>query len=144
MSYAVEADLNLSDARLVELTDSADAVGEKDDALIARLLVEAEAEVDAALFDKYSVPFSTVPVVIKYITADIWRLNLYEHREVMEVPESVQASADQSRKKLRDYAMGVDSLNAARATAGDVGSSVGSFSADSDYREFGREKDGPY
>lgn len=101
MAYAVEADLNLSDQRLIELTDSEAAPGVKDSALLARLETEAEGIVDAMIAGVVVLPFTAVPPIIKSITAWIWAYRLYRHREVMDVPKSV---AD-------DYAMAMALLD---------------------------------
>jgi phage gp36-like protein len=90
LAYAVEADLNLSDARLVELTDSEAAPGVSDSALLARLEAEAEGIVDAYLAGSVPVPFTApIPAIITAITAWIWAYRIYRHREVMDIPKSV-------------------------------------------------------
>lgn len=142
MSYAVEADLNLSETRLIELTDSESAVGVKDAALIARLQAETDAFIDEHLFAKYAVPLNPVPVTIKYIAADIWKYRLYTHRETMQVPKTVQDNYNDAVARLREFGNGQAPLSAARVTADSSPSpSGGTFSSDSCDRQYGIAKD---
>lgn len=90
MAYSVEADLNLSDERLVELTDSSTAPGVKDETVIAREATRAQALCDLYLRRLYVTPVADpVPEELKLIHAAIWRRRLYGHREVMQVPQNV-------------------------------------------------------
>ncbi len=142
MAYAAETDLNLSETRKIELTESEDAVGEKDATVIANLQARATAKIDAALFGKYATPVSPVPAILTEIEADLWRYYLYTHREIMEVPKSVQEDYNYARDLLRQYAEGTMLLDAAHtSSATGPGASAGLFSDDSDARVFGRCKD---
>lgn len=122
MAYAVEADLNLSDTRLIELTDSEDAVGVKDDALLTLLEAESAAIVDALLGGVVTVPFSPVPAVIKLITAWIWRYRIYLHRPEMEIPKAVLDDYTRAMEWLQLMATGAmpivpESADSAEVTA---------------------------
>jgi phage gp36-like protein len=143
VAYSVEADLNLSEQRLVELTDSEDVVGVKDAVLIERLHVRATSKVDAALYGKYTTPVVPTLPILTQLEADLWRYYLYEHREVMDTPKVVQKAFDMAIDLLERYRTGMEHLAGARTHAAtDPIPTEGSFSSDSDSRLFGRCKDG--
>jgi hypothetical protein len=98
--YSQRADLNLDEDRLKELTDSAQAVGVTSEELIARLAHRVQSDIDTALRGEYVVPFNPVPETIRWIHADLWREQLYLHRENMVVPPTVTMAADLARKAL--------------------------------------------
>ncbi len=142
MSFSEEADLNLSEQRLVELTDSEEAVGEKDAELLARLQLRATNKIKAALYGKYAVDESDPPEILVQIEADLWRYYLYEHRETMKVPEVVEKAYRMAIDLLEGYRTGTELLAASRVNAAsDPAPSAGAFSSDSDARVFGRAKD---
>lgn len=143
MAYSQESDLNLSESRLIELTDSADAPGVKDATLMTRLQIRATNRIDAALYGKYVTPVVVPPPILTIIEADIWRYYLYEHRETMNTPDTVTRDYEAAIKLLEDYRTGVDTLMAPHvqpSTGPD--STGGSLSADTADRVFGRAKDG--
>jgi phage gp36-like protein len=144
MAFSEEADLNLSEARLIELTDTTDEPGVKDDALITRLQARATAKVHAALFGKYVVDDAgDFPDILTQIEADLWRYYLYAHRDVMTVPPLVAEDYKESLALLERYRTGKEALDADRRSANtDPITTEGLFSSDSDDRVFGREKDG--
>ena len=143
--YAVEADLNLDDRRLVELTDTEQATGVKDAALIARLLEEADALVDERLFARYQTPIpAPIPTTLKYIAADIARFLLFKHRDALNIPEAVQKAYDEAKKRLDEFGDGKVPLNSPRISAPvEWHDTIGHFDSDIDDRVFGRQKDGP-
>lgn len=92
---------------LVELTDRAtprtDAVVE---AVAQRACDRAIAEIDAHLRARYTLPLSSVPVLVPYLALDLARYYLYE----VEPPTVVQARFDAARKTLRDIQSGAQPL----------------------------------
>lgn len=100
MPYAVEADLNIDATRLIELTENAAALGVKDAALIAQLETESEGIINALIGGSVTLPFVSVPPIIKFITAAFWARRIYRHREIMELPKNL---AD-------DYEMAMDMI----------------------------------
>lgn len=148
--YSVEADLNLSDQRLIELTESEGNVGAKNTALLARLQSRAYNRINSALTGKYVVPVHPAPAILTEIEADLWKFYLYEHREVMDIPASVQGNYDRSTKMLESYRKGEEMLDAPRSLAATgPASSGGSFNSDDTavdgvdgQRVFGRVRDG--
>lgn len=142
MAFSVEADLNLSDERLIELTDSADAPGVKDQDVINMLHLRATSKVEAAVYGKYALSDDDFPPILTQLEADLWRYYLYEHREVMETPAKVQKAYDAAVMLLEKYRTGEEALAAAHVSAATAPSPTGgTFSSDSDNRVFGRAKD---
>jgi len=141
--FSTEDDLNLTEQRLAELTDSEVAVGVKDTALLLRLHTRAKARVDAALYGKYVVDETDIPPILTQLEADLWKFYLYERRAELETPASVKMAAGEADKLLERYRMGEELLDAPHVQPGDgLTSSGGSFSSDSVNRIFGRAKDG--
>ncbi len=142
MAYSAETDLNLSETRKIELTEAETAVGVKDATLIAALQTRAYNKINAALYGKYSTPVSPVPPILTELESDLWRYYLYTHREIMEVPKSVQDDYAYAMDLLEKYRTGDELLNGVHTSAATGPSpTVGSFSDDSDARVFGRVKD---
>jgi hypothetical protein len=105
LAYAVEADLNLSNERLIELTDSAAVPGVIDAAVMARTETEAESIVNGLLSDIPGVPFvGTPPTIITTITAWLWACRLYRHRETMDAPQSVKDDCAMAMEMLAKMA----------------------------------------
>lgn len=147
MSYSVEADLNLSAARLVELTESDSAVGVKDSTLIALLHERATDRINASLYGKYVIDPLDFPPILTEIEADIWRFLIYSHREVMEIPKTVQDDYDWADGLLERYRTGEEALPVAHTTAASGPTpSGGAFNFDATAEPntpvFGRSKDG--
>lgn len=109
MAYAVQADLNLSETRLIELTDSADAPGEIDATVLAACLVEATAIADGILAPAGAGPYTSddVPPLVTVCTAWIWAYRLYRHREVMEIPEAIKDDYKRAFELLKEMAAGI-------------------------------------
>ncbi len=108
MAYAAQADLNLSEQRLIELTDSADAPGEIDSTVLAAALTESVAIVDAILAPAGTGAYTDdVPPLVTVCTAWIWAYRLYRHREVMEIPQSIKDDYERAFKMLGDMAAGI-------------------------------------
>lgn len=108
MPYAVQADLNLDDSRLLELTENASNIGAIDTALLARLETESESIVNGVIGGSITLPFVSTPPMITFVTACIWKRRLYAHREVMQIPVTVES----------DYKFAMDLL--AKIAAGEI------------------------
>ena len=88
MTYATVDDLlHLADRqRLVELTDRGDPpAGAIDQARVDAALVDAAAQIDARIGQRYALPLSPVPVVLRRITAVI----AYHDLHIEDVPDKV-------------------------------------------------------
>jgi phage gp36-like protein len=143
MAYSSESDLNLSAARVIELTESDSAIGVKDSTLLALLHVRATSKVDAALYGRYVIDADDFPPILTQLEADLWRYYIYGHREVMETPKEVTKAYEDAVALLERYRTGMEHLPAAHVTAATgPAPTSGSFSDDSCERAFGRAKDG--
>ncbi len=110
MAYAETGDLNLSDQRLIELTDSAAATGTLDQDILDACLAESQAIVDGILAPAVtSLPYADgdVPPLVTVCTGWIWAYRLYRHREVMEIPEAIKADYERAFQLLREMAAGI-------------------------------------
>lgn len=86
MSYATQADLaeRFGETELVQLTDR-DGVDAVDQAVLARALADADAEIEARLQARYALPLASVPRLLVGIAADIARYRLYDDRATEQV-----------------------------------------------------------
>lgn len=101
MPYSDEADLNLDDRRLVELTDTELAPGAKNTAVILREGWGANGEIDLKLRRLYIVPIAVaVPSEIRSLHADIWRYRIFKHRDAMNIPDQIAEGYKVAHKTL--------------------------------------------
>ncbi len=109
MAYAETEDLNLSDQRLIELTDSAAAPGVLDQDILDRCLVESQAIVDAILAPAGVGNYAdgSVPPLVVVCTSWIWAYRIHRHREAMEIPESIEKDYERALQMLADMAAGI-------------------------------------
>ena len=72
MPYATQADIldQLDEDILIQLTDDADT-GDVVDDVVTRAIADADAEIDGYCGKRYSVPFDTVPPIIRKFAVDI-------------------------------------------------------------------------
>jgi len=85
MSYCTQSDLvtRFGEAELIQLTYVAvedDDGPEIDAAVVAQAIADAEAEIDAYLTARYSLPLASVPANLERIACDIARYRLYADR----------------------------------------------------------------
>jgi len=99
MSYSLQADLleQISEAKLKQLTDDADT-GSIDADVITRSIADADAEIDGYCGVRYTVPFTTIPTIIRKVSVDIAIYNLYARRHG--APEDRQKRYDNAVKFL--------------------------------------------
>lgn len=112
MAYATLADLidRFTEAELAQVADT-DGTGEIDQALVARALGDADAEIDAALVGRYTLPIAPVPELLTRIACDLARESLYADQPTKVVEER----AKRARELLTQIARGVMRLDAAAA-----------------------------
>jgi phage gp36-like protein len=108
VSYANRDELQarFGEAELVQLTDRTKS-GQVDDAVLARALADADAEIDSYLAGRYALPLDTVPPVVVAAACDLARFRLYGIR----APEPVRQRYEDARAWLRDLAAGKALLN---------------------------------
>ncbi len=120
MTYATQQNMidRFGQQELVELTDK-DNIGEINAALMALALADADAEINAYLAGRYTLPLAGAPPVLAKFAADIARYGLYGAR----APEQVKARYDDAVKFFKLLAqgtvsLGLDTVNVPVADAG--------------------------
>jgi len=109
MAYCTQSDiLEQMDADvLIQLTDD-DNAGEVDDAKATRAIANADAEIDSYCGARHSVPFATVPDMIRACSVDIAIYNLYARRQG--AGESVKERYDNRIAWLKAVSKGLATL----------------------------------
>jgi len=114
--YLDAADLQrrLSEEALAQLTDDLET-GEPDPQRLAEAIADAEAEVNAYLQERYSLPLATVPPLVVRIVADLAVWQLYGRRQLTD--EAVEARYKAAVKLCEQLAAGKVSLGVAAPPA---------------------------
>lgn len=122
MTYATQQDMidRFGEQELIELTDRA-GTGVIDATVMAGALGDADAEIDAYLAGRHTLPLAVVPRVLTRFAADVARYGLYDAR----VPEQVKARYDDAIRFLKALAngtvsLGLDTVNRPVAETGGV------------------------
>lgn len=107
MTYATQQNMidRYGEQELIELTDRAQ-LGVIDATALAGALVDADAEINAYLVSRYSLPLASVPPVLTRFASDIARYMLYDTR----APEQVKDRYDAAIKFFKLIADGKASL----------------------------------
>lgn len=98
MPYCTLDDIKklIPEEALIQLTDD-EGLGSVNQARIEEAVVQADAEIDSYCGSRYSVPFDTVPEVVKKLSVDIAVYNLYSRR----VEEAPAVRAERYRNAIR-------------------------------------------
>jgi phage gp36-like protein len=114
MAYASAQDFidRFGEAELSQLADR-DGDGAWDADVVARALADTEAEIDAHLAGRYTLPLAAVPALIVGIACDLARFRLWADA----TPDRVKAAADNARRLLRAIAEGSLALGLPAASA---------------------------
>ena len=109
MAYCEQADLldRIHEDELIQLTDDDDA-GAVDADVVAEAIADADAEIDGYCGKRYTVPFTTVPALVKKYSRDIAIYNLYQRR--LGAPEQRRRDYDNAIAFLKNVAKGLASL----------------------------------
>lgn len=113
MTYATQADMTsrFDEKEIVELSDRAN-VGVLNVAVLADKLADADAEINAYLQGRYTLPLATVPTALVRIACDIARYHLYDNRATEAVTQRYKdAIAFLKGVAKGDIQLGVDSGN---------------------------------
>ncbi|TAN40792.1 MAG: DUF1320 domain-containing protein [Nitrospirae bacterium] len=112
MAYCTLDDIKglLNTEIIMQLTDDENAGAIVESRVIAAI-VDADAEIDGYCGVRYTVPFSSVPALIKKLSVDIAIYNLYS-RKVDEVPEARKDRYNAAIVKLKDISKGIVRLDA--------------------------------
>lgn len=112
MAYCTQSDLleQISEDDLIGLTDDA-GDGEIDSSVIARAIADADAEIDAYLYQRYTTPLDPVPAIIRKLSADGALYHLHSRRSVG-MPDIRKERYEAAMRVLRDIATGMISIGA--------------------------------
>ncbi|GAB4389038.1 MAG: hypothetical protein Kow0025_11970 [Thermodesulfovibrionales bacterium] len=110
MPYSSVDDMKglLPEEVLVQLTDD-EGLGSVNRQRVEEAIAQADAEIDSWCGERYAVPFSTVPAVVKKMSADIAVYNLY-CRRVAEMPEVRKDRYRNAVRQLEAISKGAVSL----------------------------------
>jgi len=108
-AYCTQVDIleQLDEDILIQLTDDADA-GIVDVDVVIRAIADADAEIDGYCGKRYSVPFATVPAIIRKFSVDMAIYNLYARRKG--APEDREKRYNNAVKFLTNVSKGLISL----------------------------------
>lgn len=105
---------------VIQLTDD-ENTGAVNQTRVDEAIAQADAEIDSYCGGKYSVPFATVPDIVKKISVDIAIYNLYSRR-VEEMPETRSDRYKNAIRQLEGIAKGNISIGeATEPTAAEQG-----------------------
>lgn len=109
MGYTTQAELieRYGEAELIQLTDRVGSGG-VDAALVARVIADGAAEIDAYIGQRMTLPLADPPALLGRLNAILARHALYKDA----APEEITKARDAAIRLLRDIANGVASLGA--------------------------------
>ena len=93
----------MTETELIQLTDDDDA-GVVDESVVTKAIADADAEIDGYCGQRYTVPFTTVPAMIRKLSVDIAVYNLFSRRQG--APEGRKTRYDAAIKFLERVADG--------------------------------------
>jgi phage gp36-like protein len=98
----------LPEETIIQLTDDA-GIEDVNEGMVTEAIAQADAEIDSYCGIKYSVPFATVPDIVKKISVDIAIYNLYSRR-VEEIPETRAERYKNAIRQLEGISKGIISI----------------------------------
>lgn len=106
--YSTQADITkaISEDILIQLTDD-DNLGTINADNLTQAIQTADSEIDGYCAVKYTVPFITIPAVVKALSVEIAVYYLYKRRTV---PEKIEKAYDKAVARLKDISSGRMSL----------------------------------
>jgi phage gp36-like protein len=96
----------VSEEIIIQLTDD-EQLGAINEARVLQAIQTADSEIDGYCAVKYTVPFSTVPPLIKGLSIEIAVYYLYKRRTV---PEKIEKAYDKAVARLKDISRGLLTL----------------------------------
>ena len=110
MPYSTVDDIKklIPEEVLIQLTDDED-LGVINQTRVDEAIAQADAEIDSYCGSRYSVPFSTVPDIVKKISVDIAIYNLYSRR-LEEIPPTRAERYKNAIRQLEGIAKGIISI----------------------------------
>lgn len=115
--YAQVSDLidRYGEQEIAQLTDRATPpIGAVDAVVAERALSDADAEIDAHLSGRYSLPLASVPPVLTRVACDIARYRLWDDQ----APDEVRSRYEDARRLLESIAAGKVTLGPAQSPSG--------------------------
>jgi phage gp36-like protein len=139
MPYAVKADLEdrFSAQEILQLLDR-DGNGVEDPGVLDKVLADTDAEIDAYLRTRYTLPLNPVPTVIVRLAAEIARYRLWSNN----ASEEVRNRYKDAIKFLTSVSQGEVQLGANTPAAGGLVKGGSILADESPERVFGRVKGG--
>jgi phage gp36-like protein len=110
MPYCTLTDIKklIPEASIIQLTDD-ENTGAVVTSRVDEAIAQADAEIDSYCGNKYSVPFSTVPDIVKKCSVDISIYNLYSRR-VEEIPATRADRYKNATRQLEGISKGIISI----------------------------------
>lgn len=110
MPYSTLTDIKklISEVTVNQLTDDEDT-GAVVESRVTEAIAQADAEINSYCGGRYTVPFSTVPDIVKKISVDIAIYNLYS-RKVEEIPETRADRYKNAIRQLEGISKGIISI----------------------------------
>lgn len=110
MAYSTLTDLKklIPEETLIQLTDD-ENLGAVSQARVDEAIIQADAEIDSYCGSRYTIPFTTVPDIVKKISVDIAIYNLYSRR-VEEIPETRAERYKNAIRQLEGISRGLISI----------------------------------
>lgn len=130
MAYCTLADITgvIPQRDLIQLTDDTIPPVAVNQTVVDQAIAAADTLINGYIGDRYSIPFTGVPELLKTIALDVAVYRIYLRRKKGEPPEAVKAAYDNALKLLRDVQSGKLSLGAT-STGATVPQSSGSAPA---------------
>lgn len=138
MVYCTQADIEeqLSTSELVQLTDDAGS-GSVDTTVVDRAIADADDEINSYLQERYTVPLSPVPGLVRKLSVDLAVYNLHSRRGIDDAVRTQRY--ENVVKLLRSLAKGEASLGV-EPPPGEVHDEGIQTSRPESYRIFTRKK----
>jgi len=121
MPYSTLTDLKklIPETVIIQLTDD-ENTGSVNQERVDEAIASADAEIDSYCGGRYTVPFTTVPDIVRKISVDIAIYNLYS-RKVEEIPETRSDRYKNDIRQLGDIATGKITIGETDATVPESG-----------------------
>ena len=110
MAYSTQTDIEkmLPASDVVDLTDD-EGTGAQVAARVSEAITQADAEIDSYCGGRFTVPFTTVPDIVKKCSVDIAIYNLYSRR-VESIPDTRSERYRNAIRQLEGIAKGIISI----------------------------------
>lgn len=112
MAYCTLSDITgvIPQRELIQLTDDDIPPAAVNQAVVDQAIAAADTLINGYIGDRYSIPFTGVPELLKTIALDVVVYRIYLRRKKGDPPEGIKAAYDNSLKLLRDVQAGKLSL----------------------------------